>query len=142
MSEGTRRGRARPKAVAPQRRRSRAERSRARRNRRRRRITGGLATVLLIVVVVAAVFLGSKLWHNVSRGENDYTGNGKRDVLIQVQSGDSTTAIGETLHNLNVVRTVRAFVEAAYGNSAIASIQPGFYRMRTEIPARSAVKRL
>ncbi|HZE16576.1 MAG TPA: endolytic transglycosylase MltG, partial [Mycobacterium sp.] len=71
-----------------------------------------------------------------------YTGTGKRDVVIQIQSGDSTTAIGETLQNHDVVRTVRAFVDAAHGNSAIASIQPGFYRMRTEIPARSAVKRL
>ncbi|MBV9320536.1 MAG: endolytic transglycosylase MltG, partial [Mycobacterium sp.] len=71
-----------------------------------------------------------------------YTGNGKRDVLIEIQSGDTTTAIGETLHNHNVIRTVRAFLDAAVGNSAITSIQPGFYRMRTEIPARSAVKRL
>jgi UPF0755 protein len=121
---------------------SRAERHRARRSRRRRRITSGFAAGLLIVVVVAAVLLGSKLWHTLSGGGNDYTGNGKRDVVIQIQSGDSTTAIGETLQNHDVVRTVRAFVDAAHGNSAIASIQPGFYRMRTEIPARSAVKRL
>ena len=47
--------------------------------------------------VVAAVFLGSKLWHACSAGGNDYTGNGKHDLVIQVQAGDSTTAIGETL---------------------------------------------
>ena len=32
-------------------------------------------------------------------------------------------------------RTVKAFVEAAEGNDAISSIQPGYYRLRTEIPA-------
>ena len=70
------------------------------------------------------------------------TGNGKRDIVIHVQDGDSTTAVGETLHNQGVVATVRAFVNAAHGNTAITAIQPGFYRMRTEIPAAKAVARL
>jgi UPF0755 protein len=73
---------------------------------------------------------------------DDYTGDGKRDIVIQIQAGDSTTMVGETLHNQGVVATVRAFVNAAHGNTAITSIQPGYYRMRTEIPAASAVARL
>ncbi len=101
----------------------------------------GFAASLLVVVVVAAVFVGSKLWHSFGR-QNDYAGSGKKDLVIQVHAGDSTTAIGETLHNYDVVRTVNAFVEAAQGNDAISSIQPGYYRLRTEIPASSAVKRL
>jgi len=96
---------------------------------------------LLIVVVVAAVFLGSRMWHSFGP-QNDYAGDGKQDLVIQVRAGDSTTAIGETLHNHDVVRTVKAFLEAAQGNEAISAIQPGYYRVRTEIPAASAVKRL
>jgi UPF0755 protein len=121
--------------------RSRAERIRAERSRRRRRIVLGCAVALLMVVVLAAVFVGSKLWHSLGP-QNDYAGNGKNDLVIQVHAGDSTTAIGETLQNRDVVRTVKAFVEAAEGNEAISSIQPGYYRMRTEIPASNAVKRL
>jgi UPF0755 protein len=121
--------------------RSRAERIRAERSRRRRRIVLGSAVALLMVVVLAAVFVGSKLWHSLGP-QNDYAGNGKKDLVIQVHAGDSTTAIGETLQNRDVVRTVKAFVEAAEGNEAISSIQPGYYRMRTEIPASNAVKRL
>jgi UPF0755 protein len=129
-------------AVGPPRRgRSRADRIRADRGRRRRRVARGLAVGLLIMVVVAAVFVGSKLWHSFGP-QNDYTGTGKKDLVIQVHAGDSTTAIGETLHNHDIVRTVKAFLEAAEGNDAIASIQPGYYRMRTELPASSAVKRL
>ncbi|GFG64498.1 membrane protein [Mycobacterium kubicae] len=143
MADEDHRHRAEPVAVAPTRhRRSRADRKRAERHRRRRRIVGGIALSLLVVVVVAAVFLGSKLWRSLSGADDDYTGNGKRDVVIQVQAGDSTTAVGETLLNRGVVRTVRAFVDAAHGNAAISSIQPGFYRMRTEIPAANAVARL
>ncbi len=36
----------------------------------------------------------------------------------------------------------KVFVEAAAANPAIAAIQPGFYKVRTEIPAASAVERL
>ena len=63
-------------------------------------------------------------------------------MVIQVHDGDSTTAIGKTLQDQNVVATVTAFVDAAQGNAAISAIQPGFYKVRTEIPAANAVERL
>lgn len=143
MVDSVRRERAEPEAVGPPRRRaSRVARNRAERGRKRRRYAGRIAAGALVVVVVAAVFLGSRLWHAVFGAGDDYIGNGKRDIVIQIQDGDSTTAVGETLHNQGVVATVRAFVNAAHGNSKITSIQPGFYRMRTEIPASNAVARL
>ena len=39
-----------------------------------------------------------------------------------------------------VVASVRGFVDAAHGNSAMSSIQPGYYQMRTEISAADAVR--
>jgi UPF0755 protein len=143
MVDSARRERAEPEAVGPPRHRmSRVARNRAERGRRRRRFAGRIAVVLLVVVVVAAVFVGTRLWHTVFGSGDDYSGGGKRDIVIQIQAGDSTTNVGETLQNQGVVRTVRAFVNAAHGNSKIDSIQPGFYRMRTEIPAIDAVARL
>jgi UPF0755 protein len=146
MADDGHRHRAEPVAVGTSRHRKprvdRATRRRAAQSRRRRRVVRGFALGLLVVVVVAAVFLGSKLWHIMLGSGDDYSGSGKRDVVIQIQAGDSTTAVGETLHNHGVVATVRAFVDAAHGNAAISSIQPGFYRMRTEIPAANAVARL
>jgi UPF0755 protein len=143
MVDSARQERAEPEAVGPPRRRlSRVDRIRAEKGRRRRRFAGRVTVVVLVVVVVAGVFVGTKLWHSLFGNGDDYTGDGKRDVVIQVQSGDSTTMVGETLHNQGVVATVRAFVNAAHGNTAINSIQPGFYRVRTEIPAANAVARL
>jgi UPF0755 protein len=136
------RERAEPVAVGPPRRRiSRADRMRTARNRRKRRLAGALAVGLLIVVVIGAVFLGSKMWQSLFSG-NDFTGDGVNDVVIQVHDGDSTTAIGKTLQEHNIVATVGAFVDAAEDNDAISAIQPGFYKMRTEIPAANAVERL
>ncbi|MBW0016890.1 MAG: endolytic transglycosylase MltG [Mycobacterium sp.] len=143
MVDSVRDERAKPEAVGPPRhRRTRVERIRAERGRRKRRIASGFALTLLVVVVLAAVVVGAKLWHRMTGSGDDFTGSGKRDIVIQVQDGDSTTKVGETLHGQGVVATVRAFVEAAHGNAAISSIQPGFYRMRTEIPASDAVARL
>ncbi|MDT5146797.1 MAG: hypothetical protein QOC58_1442 [Mycobacterium sp.] len=135
--------RAEPEAVGPPRHRmSRVARNRAERGKRRRRFAGRITLAVIAVVVLAAVFVGARLWHTVFGSGDDYTGGGKRDLVIQIQAGDSTTMVGETLHNQGVVRTVRAFVNAAHGNSAINSIQPGYYRVRTEIPAANAVSRL
>ncbi len=143
MADDWGRERVEPVAVGPPRRRmNRAARIRAERSRRKRRLAGGFALVTLIVVVIGAVFLGSKLWHGLFGSGSDFAGDGVNDVVIQVHDGDSTTAIGKTLEEHNVVATVSAFVGAADGNAAISSIQPGFYKVRTEIPAANAVERL
>jgi UPF0755 protein len=120
---------------------SRAERLRAERERRRRHTTRGILVSLAIGVVIAAVFVGSRLWHG-GGSRYDFAGDGKQDLVVEVHSGDSTTAIGETLHKENVIKTVKAFLGAAENNQAITAIQPGYYRMRTELPAATAVKRL
>ncbi|MGJ6124767.1 endolytic transglycosylase MltG [Mycolicibacterium sp. Y3] len=132
-----------PVAVGPPRRRmSRASRARARRMQRRRRFYSGMAVVVLVAVVLVVVFLGSRMWHGMFGSSSDFAGDGTADVVVEVHSGDSTTAIGQTLQQQNVVSSAKAFVEAASGNQAIAAIQPGFYKLRTEIPASGAVTRL
>ena len=143
MSDEWARPRSEPEAVGrPRRTMSRTERARANRLRRRRRMITRLSIVALVAVVVGAVFLGSKLWHGMFGDTGDYEGGGVADVVVQVHSGDSTTAIGKTLQDGGVVATSKAFVDAAAGNAAISAIQPGFYKVRTEIPATNAVARL
>ncbi len=139
MADGRAGERAEPVAVNAPRRKSRADRIRQERIRRRRNNIRMAIVAMLVMVVVAAVFLGSRLWHSWF---SDYSGEGKSDVVIQVHEGDSTTAIGQTLADNKVVASVRGFVDAAQGNSAMTQIQPGYYQMRTEISAADAVRRL
>jgi UPF0755 protein len=137
------RSRTEPLAVGqPRRGMSRVERVRAKDMRRKRKYKTGFSLVALIAFVIGAVFLGSKLTHGLFGNDDDYQGDGVKDVVIEVHSGDSTTVIGQTLLDHKVVATVSAFVEAAAGSSAIGSIQPGFYKVRTEIPSSNAVARL
>ncbi len=144
MSEDWGRPKIEPTAVGrPRRSMSRTERARANRSRRKRRNRTGFAVAALIVVLVGTGVLGWKLWGGVfGGGASDFEGGGVKDVVVQVNSGDSTTTIGQTLQDGGVVATSAAFVTAAAGNASIASIQPGFYKVRTEISAANAVERL
>lgn len=143
MTDGWTQYRAQPTAVGqPRPVRSRSQRLREARSRRRKRLTIGLSLSVLVVVIVSVVFLGSRMWHDMFGAPTDFVGDGVSDLVIEVRNGDTTTAIGQTLHDNHVVATVKSFVDAAAGNVAISSIQPGFYKLRTEIPAADAVERL
>ncbi|MFL0181321.1 MULTISPECIES: endolytic transglycosylase MltG [unclassified Mycobacterium] len=124
---------------------SRTERARENRRRRQhnrhRRLARGLGVALVVLVGIAGVFLASKLWHS-SGPVVDFTGEGGQQVLIEVHEGDFTTAIAETMLDAGVIANVGTFLTAAQGNAAIAAIQPGFYRLRAEIPAATAVQQL
>lgn len=146
MSDQEAARKAEPVAVGPPRRRmSRTERARddrrQRQHSRRRRMVTGLGFVLVTMVVIAGVFLGSKLWHT-STPVVDYTGEGGQQVLIEVHEGDFTTAVGQTLLDAGVIANVGTFLDAAQHNPAIAAIQPGFYRLKAELPAATAVTQL
>jgi UPF0755 protein len=143
MPDNRGRHRAQPVAVGPRRQvMSRIDRIRDEPRKRRRRIVRRLITGLLTLNLLAAVVFGFTLWQDLWGPVTDYSGGGKRDLVIEIHPGDSTTMIAEALQQRNVVATAGAFLEAAHGNNEIAAIQPGFYRVRTEIPAASAVQRL
>src|SRR5258707_7396566 len=94
MTDNWGRGRAEPVAVGPPRRRmSRSDRIREARGQRKRRIVRGFVLVMLVVVVVGAVFLGSKLWHTMFGVNNDYSGDCVDDVVIHIHDGQCTNAI-------------------------------------------------
>jgi UPF0755 protein len=134
------RERTQPVAVgAAPRRSSRADRMREERVRRRRKNARNLVLAVLVVVMIAAAFLFSRLWHSWF---GDYSGGGMSDVVIQIHDGDSTRAIGQTLQDNKIVASAQKFVDEARDNSAISAIQPGYYQMRTEISAADAVRRL
>jgi len=136
MTEDWDNDRAHPVAVGPPRYRlSRAARLRAQRRRRRRRTIGGVALAMALIVVVATVFLGSRMWHGMFGSPSDYAGDGGNDVVIQVHDGDSTTAIAQTLLDHQVVATVKA---SSTPRTAVLQCRPSSRastRWRTEIPA-------
>lgn len=121
--------------------RSRADRRRAtRRPRRRGRRTGCLFVALVIVAVAA--FAAYTVLRPMVEGfleSNDYPGPGTGEVQIVVNDGDTGRAIGATLQKADVVKTAKAYLDAAAADTRAAAIQPGSYTMKKQMSAKAAL---
>lgn len=70
----------------------------------------------------------------------DYAGDGHGDVVVEVKSGDTAAAIGNTLKAAGVVESVDAFVKAASSDPAASGIQPGSYKLHLQMSSAAALK--
>lgn len=96
-----------------------------------------LASLAALVVLVGGV--GWFAYGAFLRPAPDYAGDGTGSVIIQVRQGQGIPAIGETLQAADVVESAKAFVRVASDDSRARGIQPGSYRMRLRMSARSAL---
>ncbi|GLI01971.1 endolytic transglycosylase MltG [Phytohabitans aurantiacus] len=104
----------------------------------------GKSIVALLMSVVLLGALGAGVWYGFDRVQNffttpDYSGGGTGEVTIQVKKGDTATDIGNTLVQADVVKSAKAFVNAANENSRSANIQPGTYKVRLQMRATDAL---
>lgn len=76
------------------------------------------------------------------RTREDYIGEGEQDIEVVIPSGASVTQIGDILVENDVVRSTRAFRDAAIENGDSESIQAGRYKLKTKLPAETAVSML
>lgn len=129
-------GRAAPEAVGV-RRQSAAEYKRGSRRNGRIAVLIGLA----LAAALAVWLLGPKL-SGGPKMPSDYTGEGKEDIIVEVHPGDSGSVIAQDLVDKDVIADVGMFIGAASGNAELAAIQPGYYKLRTQIPAATAVQKL
>jgi UPF0755 protein len=103
------------------------------------------ALIALVLVVALGVFVyvkGVDLMKDALGGSSgeDYSGNGAGSVTVEVKSGDTATDIARTLEAAGVVKSAKAFIDEANSNPESTSIQVGFYAMRKEMSAESALK--
>ncbi len=110
----------------------------------RRRQLGVVLALVVLLAIGGGVFAGGRALLEQFTGSDakDFAGGGRADVVVQVADGDTTGGIGRTLVDDRVVGSVSAFTRAASKDTRMASVQPGYYRLRTELPASDAVSRL
>ncbi|MBI3688988.1 MAG: endolytic transglycosylase MltG [Actinobacteria bacterium] len=115
-----------------------------RRSRRRRRSgrLGGVLALIVILGLVAAVGYGGKRLYGYVGASPDYAGDGTGSVEIQVKSGDTAKDIAATLVSKGVVKSARAFENAATADPRSRGIRPGFYRLRREMSGAAALNLL
>lgn len=129
-----------------------------RRGRRRKRATAAdaapaprgrpsaLRRVLVILIALAVIGGGVAVAYKALRPvvenvfeSNDYPGPGTGEIRVTVDPGAGGGAIAKTLVDDDVVKSSKAFIEAADSNPKSASIQPGVYVMRKQMKASDAL---
>jgi UPF0755 protein len=93
----------------------------------------------LVVALLATVLYGGKLAYSSVFGVADYSGSGAGQVLVQIQPGNSAGEIASTLVSRGVVKSRRAFTNAAKHDSRSRNLQPGFYSLHLRMSGASAL---
>jgi UPF0755 protein len=113
---------------------------------RRRRSRGGfgcLAVLLSLGILLggayAVYYFGTAALKDRFSSPDDYEGEGTGKVLVEVKEGEAATDIASTLVDKDVVKSVEAFTEEARDNPDSVGIQVGFYEMRRQMSAESAL---
>ncbi|MGU3294485.1 endolytic transglycosylase MltG [Williamsia sp. M5A3_1d] len=106
--------------------------------RRRRRVVLALAMVFMIAVIGSLGYVGLRMTGFFVDDDDYSNASGTGDVLVSIPQDSTLTQFGEILHDRGVVASVRAFTDAA----GSGSISAGFYKLRTGIPAATAVSML
>ena len=119
------------------------------RHRRRQRKEHSPGRSFVALLVVLAVFGGLVFgaWWGYGKVREfftapDYAGPGNGAVVVTIQPGDTATDIGNTLYKNDVVKSAKAFVQAAEADSSSQNLQPGSYKLKTKMKATDALNLL
>ncbi|WP_338090805.1 endolytic transglycosylase MltG [Planosporangium thailandense] len=110
-----------------------------------RRRGRSLLALLLSVVLLGVLGVGG--WYGYAAVKNfftapDYTGAGTGDAQVQVNSGETATDIANTLFKAGVVKSAKAFVDAAKADPRGDQVQPGTYKLHKHMRAKTALTAL
>ncbi|MEU4481299.1 endolytic transglycosylase MltG [Micromonospora sp. NPDC023966] len=127
----------------------RGEKGRHRRGAVRKRNGGsgggrGKTIFALLMALVLLGGIGGGAYVGFDRIRNhfvtpDYDGPGTGEALVEVKAGDTLTDIGNTLFEAGVVKSTKAFIEAADANSRSKNIQVGRYKVRKQMKAADVI---
>jgi UPF0755 protein len=125
--------------------RHRHRRSKRKNKRRDGRRGRSLFALLLSLVIIAALVGGA--WYGFQKVQGffvaaDYTTGGEGDVTVLIPDGATATDIAQTLYDKGVVKSPKAFIEAANADSRSRNLQPGTYKLRLKMRAKDALQLL
>nr|WP_237421708.1 endolytic transglycosylase MltG [Gordonia sp. SID5947] len=105
-------------------------------NRTRRRVILAAVMACMLVLVAGVGFVGLRSM-GVFENHKDYSSAaGTADVIVDIPQNSTLMDFGRILEKDDVVASVNAFLDAAGGQA----MSGGFYKLRTQIPASTAVE--
>ncbi|WP_018214963.1 endolytic transglycosylase MltG [Salinispora vitiensis] len=121
-------------------------RKRQRERERQRGSGGGRGKTVLALLLTLTLLggLGGGAYYGFDRIQNflgtpDYDGSGTDAVTVEIPEGAPIAAIAVTLYEAGVVKSTKAFVNAAEDNRQSKNIQPGQYELRKQMSGEYAV---
>ncbi|MEU1362358.1 endolytic transglycosylase MltG [Micromonospora zamorensis] len=126
----------------------RGEKGRHRRGfRKRNGGSGGGRGKTFLALLMALVLLGGiggGAFYGFDRIQNyfvtpDYDGAGAGEITVEIKNGALIADMADALVAADVVKSQKAFIEAAEANSRSKNIQPGTYKLRKQMSGTSAV---
>ncbi|HEU5144172.1 MAG TPA: endolytic transglycosylase MltG [Dermatophilaceae bacterium] len=131
---------------APRSRREARELERRSRGRKRSNKPSGLRRFAVLLMALLVLGGASYVAYKVLRPvvleflePNDYPGPGTGEVRVTIEEGDSGAAIAKRLVEQDVVKSTKAYIEAASSNPRSSGIQPGVYELKKQMSAADAV---
>lgn len=112
-----------------------------------RRSRRGKTWIALFLSLALVAVLGGGAWYGVDRVKGffiapDYTSAGSGSVEIEITEGQTSSDIAQTLEDKDVVKSAKAFTNAAKDDDRSLGIAPGFYNMRLKMKATDALELL
>ncbi|MCW2541219.1 MAG: endolytic transglycosylase MltG [Frankiales bacterium] len=116
-------------------------RSRSQRHRRKRRRRRRIAPLIAIAVIIAVVGVGFVLVRSLGNrlAVADFSGTPGALTKVRVASGDGAEDVAVAMQEAGVVKSSRAFVDAAKKSGQADDIQPGVYQVRLRSSGQAAM---
>ncbi|MFG1991288.1 endolytic transglycosylase MltG [Actinoplanes sp. NPDC048988] len=119
-------------------------RPRHRRGSRGGKKSGGKSGVAFLMAFVLLAVLGGGVYFGYTKVKDffvaaDYDGGGGAAVQVDIAKNSTLTDIGNALVDKDVVKSTKAFVNAADANPKGKNIQSGTYNLKKQMSAESAV---
>ncbi|MFG2062892.1 endolytic transglycosylase MltG [Micromonospora sp. NPDC048871] len=125
----------------------RGDKGKHRRGRKRDGRSGGGRGRTALALLLALVLLGGiggGAFYGFDRIQNyfvtpDYDGAGAEEVTIQIPQGAFLADMAVVLRDADVIKSTKAFIEAAEKNSRSRNIQSGTYKLRKQMSGELAL---
>ncbi|MFJ6166377.1 endolytic transglycosylase MltG [Micromonospora orduensis] len=104
----------------------------------------GKTFLALLLALFLLGGIGGGAFYGFDRIQNyfvtpDYDGSGTGEITVEIKNGALLADMADALVAADVVKSQKAFIEAAEANSRSKNIQPGTYKLRKQMSGASAV---
>ncbi|NBE84368.1 endolytic transglycosylase MltG [Micromonospora rubida] len=104
----------------------------------------GKTVLALLMAFVLLGVIGGGAFYGFDRIQGyfvtpDYDGSGTGEVTVEIKQGALIADMADALYTAGVIKSSKAFIEAAEANSRSKNIQPGTYKVRKQMSGERAL---